>query len=238
MIWFNTSCRTAEDLSATSRRLARYETLLANIAPLVTPQIRVMIEEARQDVSPLTAIIRPATLHGTNDPNQEMTHSPGSDTTEGDATMSNSSSGVTGLERTPHGRLSSLPLSVGNTILPAVAPRAPQPPPSLTSYESIPLSSSGGSPQHPSSIGHGLHRTSEDMTNSSTSSLSRLPSIRPDGMLIEPTPPSTGSQVGTPAEPRRLHASSSEPANLMRQLGQDSPVTSSMSPLVGGEKGK
>ena len=153
--------------------------------------------------------------------------------------MSNSSSGVTGIERTPQGRLPSLPLSIGNTILPAVAPRIPQLTPSLSSYESMAISSSAGSPQHSTSMGHGMHRSSEDMTSSSASSLNRLPSIRPDGMLIEPTPPSTGSKVGTPIESRRsIQASASEPVNLLRQQGmrQESPVTST-SPLSGQEKG-
>ena len=47
----NTLNRTAEDLSATSRRLARYESLLNNIAPLVSPSVRAMIDDARVDVS-------------------------------------------------------------------------------------------------------------------------------------------------------------------------------------------
>ena len=44
-------CRTAEDLTATSRRLARYETLLNEIFPMVSPEVRNLIEEARDHVS-------------------------------------------------------------------------------------------------------------------------------------------------------------------------------------------
>jgi hypothetical protein len=44
-------CRTAEDLTATSRRLARYERLLSEIMPLVSSEVRTLIEEARDNVS-------------------------------------------------------------------------------------------------------------------------------------------------------------------------------------------
>lgn len=43
--------RTAEDLTATSRRLARYESLLNEILPMVSPEVRVLIEDARDNVS-------------------------------------------------------------------------------------------------------------------------------------------------------------------------------------------
>jgi hypothetical protein len=43
--------RTAEDLTATSRRLARYENLLNEILPMVSPEVRVLIEDARDNVS-------------------------------------------------------------------------------------------------------------------------------------------------------------------------------------------
>ncbi|KAK5260240.1 hypothetical protein LTR20_008903 [Exophiala xenobiotica] len=39
----------AKDLTATSRRLARYERLLSEIIPLVSPEVRTMIEEARDN---------------------------------------------------------------------------------------------------------------------------------------------------------------------------------------------
>lgn len=42
--------RTAEDLTFTSRRLARYEELLKEITPLVSPEVRSMIDVARQQV--------------------------------------------------------------------------------------------------------------------------------------------------------------------------------------------
>lgn len=45
-----TRFRTAEDLTATSRRLARYEELLNDIFPLVIDKVRGMIEQARQQV--------------------------------------------------------------------------------------------------------------------------------------------------------------------------------------------
>lgn len=42
--------RTAEDLTATSRRLARYETLLNQIMPMVSPEVRALIEDAGETV--------------------------------------------------------------------------------------------------------------------------------------------------------------------------------------------
>lgn len=42
--------RTAEDLTATSRRLARYEALLAEILPMVSTEVRELIEDARDQV--------------------------------------------------------------------------------------------------------------------------------------------------------------------------------------------
>lgn len=41
--------KTAEDLTATSRRLARYERLLSEIMPLVSPEVRTLIDEARDN---------------------------------------------------------------------------------------------------------------------------------------------------------------------------------------------
>ena len=42
--------RTAEDLTATSRRLARYESLLNEILPMVSPEVQGLIEDARDNV--------------------------------------------------------------------------------------------------------------------------------------------------------------------------------------------
>lgn len=47
---FDPYVRTAEDLTVTSRKLARYETLLTDIFPLVSQEVRLMIEDARQQV--------------------------------------------------------------------------------------------------------------------------------------------------------------------------------------------
>jgi hypothetical protein len=46
--------RTAEDLTATSRRLARYEALLNEIMPHVPPNVKAMIEEAREQVTDIS----------------------------------------------------------------------------------------------------------------------------------------------------------------------------------------
>ncbi|RMZ75702.1 hypothetical protein DV738_g5362, partial [Chaetothyriales sp. CBS 135597] len=40
--------KTAEDLTATQRRLARYEALLNDIMPHVPPNVKAMIEEAKE----------------------------------------------------------------------------------------------------------------------------------------------------------------------------------------------
>ena len=42
--------RTAEDLTSTQRRLARYEALLNDIMPHVPPNVKAMIEEAKDQV--------------------------------------------------------------------------------------------------------------------------------------------------------------------------------------------
>lgn len=47
--------KTAEDLSATSRRLARYEALLNDIMPHVPPNVKAMIEEAREQVCQISS---------------------------------------------------------------------------------------------------------------------------------------------------------------------------------------
>ena len=49
-ILINSFYRTAEDLTATSRRLARYENLLAEILPMVSSEVRELIEDARDQV--------------------------------------------------------------------------------------------------------------------------------------------------------------------------------------------
>ncbi|KIW11226.1 hypothetical protein PV08_10526 [Exophiala spinifera] len=49
MLTFFALCRTAEDLTATSRRLARYESLLNDILPMVSPEVRALIDEAREN---------------------------------------------------------------------------------------------------------------------------------------------------------------------------------------------
>lgn len=51
-------CRTAEDLTATSRRLARYESLLNDIMPMVSPEVRALIDEARENVSLSHDVVR------------------------------------------------------------------------------------------------------------------------------------------------------------------------------------
>lgn len=45
-----TRYRTAEDLNVTSSKLARYERLLNDIFPLVSPDVRTMIDDVRQQV--------------------------------------------------------------------------------------------------------------------------------------------------------------------------------------------
>lgn len=56
--FFVALCRTAEDLTATSRRLARYETLLNEIMPMVSPEVRALIDEARENVSRSHRLVR------------------------------------------------------------------------------------------------------------------------------------------------------------------------------------
>ncbi|KPI44625.1 uncharacterized protein AB675_8627 [Cyphellophora attinorum] len=122
--------KTAEDLTATSRRLARYEALLNDIMPHVPPNVKAMIEEAReQDAA--------ASSGGseTNEPMDTPRHMPPLS-----ADASTSSGGTPRV---------SLPLPVP-TSLGGQGP-APLPPPLARPFESMSPSHTASGPMRPNS---------------------------------------------------------------------------------------
>ncbi|ETN45336.1 uncharacterized protein HMPREF1541_09167 [Cyphellophora europaea CBS 101466] len=145
-----------EDLTATSRRLARYETLLNDIMPHVPPNVKQMIEDAReQDV----AVSSP----GGSEVNEH------NDFARAMPSMSNDPSTSSG--STPR---VSLPLPVPTTM--GGQGPGPHPPPLVRPYENM-------SPSHSSSAMPRPNSRASPEESSST----RLPSITPHGMLIEPS---------------------------------------------------
>ncbi|RVX74981.1 hypothetical protein B0A52_01258 [Exophiala mesophila] len=144
--------KTAEDLTATSRRLARYETLLSQIIPLVSNEVRVLIEDARD--------LDTATSNGSETTEPEPNYHPPS--LPGIKSESNSSSGSRPL----------LPFPIPSTLAPTVSRSSN----SSGTYDSVTPSSVP--PLTPTPAPQGT-------ISPDTSSLTRLPSITPDGVLIE-----------------------------------------------------
>ena len=109
---------------------------------------------------------------------------------------------ATSTDRNSQRSLPPLPLPVPNPMMAGAPPRVP----TLVSFDSI---------SSTASVGHGMHRGSDDL------GVSRLPSIRPDGMLLESSHKS--SVLG--AQP---YASSSE--LVMRQTEAGSPFRAAEMP--------
>ncbi|EXJ67098.1 uncharacterized protein A1O5_09745 [Cladophialophora psammophila CBS 110553] len=149
------SYRTAEDLTATSRRLARYESLLNEILPMVSPEVRALIEDARDNDTG-------ASNNGSETAETEQNLHPPT-LLKGDSSMTGSGSRII------------LPLPVPSPHVPAASRSStssgtfdPVPPPTITS------TGTGSNVQTSS-------RLSPDSNNSGT----RLPSITAEGLLIE-----------------------------------------------------
>ena len=121
-----------------------------------------------------------------------------------------------GVDRGQQARLPPLALAGVNAILPSLTARG-SPTAPLQSYESMSSTASAR--------GHGVHSLSEDM-GTSNASINRLPSIRPDGMLIEHSP-TTSSSIGTPNDARPIHDTSSEPKNIGSDARRRRPLGSS-----------
>ncbi|KAG9780051.1 hypothetical protein KCU88_g3848, partial [Aureobasidium melanogenum] len=170
--------RTAEDLTATSRRLARYETLLNQIMPMVSPEVRALIEDARE-------------TDGSNASNT-------SETPEIDFGVppQRLDSGLVG----PGGRII-LPLPVPSPHVPVVSRSST----SSGTFEVVPGTTVGPPPSvpPPPSLPSGTPASSSNVSTSQRLSpdsiaLTRLPSITSEGILLETgrapdlSPPPTG----------------------------------------------
>ncbi|EHY54479.1 hypothetical protein ABEF95_003172 [Exophiala dermatitidis] len=170
--------RTAEDLTATSRRLARYETLLNQIMPMVSPEVRALIEDAGE-------------TDGSNASNT-------SETPEIDFGVppQRLDSGLVG----PGGRII-LPLPVPSPHVPVVSRSST----SSGTFEVVPGTTVGPPPSvpPPPSLPSGTPASSSNVSTSQRLSpdsiaLTRLPSITSEGILLETgrapdlSPPPTG----------------------------------------------
>ncbi|KAI1608600.1 hypothetical protein EDD36DRAFT_87599 [Exophiala viscosa] len=170
----NVLSRTAEDLTATSRRLARYENLLNDIMPMVSSEVRALIDDARDNVSVLPGLSE--CLYMLNFLDQD--NSNGSETNDTEYTLapprleSSMSSGG------PGSRII-LPLPVPSPHVPSVSRSSTSsgtyehvgPPPTLTNALST-LSTA-------SSLG------SQRMSPDNSTQITRLPSITAGGILID-----------------------------------------------------
>lgn len=202
--------RTAEDLTATSRRLARYEALLNDIMPHVPPAVKAMIEEAREQVLSSLSIIDTSLLSMIQD--AAASTSGGSETNEMSdmprtaPSLSNDTSTSSG--GTPR---VSLPLPVPSPMGGQVP--GPHPPPLARPFENM-------SPSH-------SNTTAMPRPNSRASpedsSVTRLPSITPHGMLIE---------LGGDAEPALLPQIKAEPSAFPGSRLGNSPAEN-VTPLPG-----
>ncbi|KAJ4511562.1 hypothetical protein HRR83_004400 [Exophiala dermatitidis] len=170
--------KTAEDLTATSRRLARYETLLNQIMPMVSPEVRALIEDAGE-------------TDGSNASNT-------SETPEIDFGVppQRLDSGLVG----PGGRII-LPLPVPSPHVPVVSRSST----SSGTFEVVPGTTVGPPPSvpPPPSLPSGTPASSSNVSTSQRLSpdsiaLTRLPSITSEGILLETgrapdlSPPPTG----------------------------------------------
>ncbi|KEF62831.1 uncharacterized protein A1O9_00804, partial [Exophiala aquamarina CBS 119918] len=151
--------RTAEDLTATSRRLARYEALLAEILPMVSLEVRELIEDARDQDA--------ANSNGSETNETEQGYPPVPSLQSESSTMSSTASRILLPFPVPS------PLtSVSSRLSVTQGPFDPVSPPTIVSNATVPSPGAG--------IPSSQARLSPD-------ALPRLPSITPDGQLIDPT---------------------------------------------------
>lgn len=151
--------KTAEDLTATSRRLARYESLLNEIFPMVSAEVRALIEEARD---------------------QDATTPNGSETTDPDhgyapPHLIKPESNLTGT-----GSRMLLPLPVPSPLASTVSRSST----SSGTYDSVPPAAG---PQPPTTVASAppVIQASQQRLSPDATPVTRLPSITPDGLLIE-----------------------------------------------------
>ncbi|OAP58916.1 hypothetical protein AYL99_06213 [Fonsecaea erecta] len=148
--------KTAEDLTATSRRLARYESLLNEILPMVSPEVRALIEEARD--------------------NDTAASNNGSETAETEQLLLPPAL----LKTEP-----SMPGSGGRIILPLPVPSPHVPAPSRSSTSSGTFDPVPPPPAMASTGPGSTVQTSSRLSPDSNTSVTRLPSITAAGLLIE-----------------------------------------------------
>ncbi|KIY02552.1 uncharacterized protein Z520_01017 [Fonsecaea multimorphosa CBS 102226] len=148
--------RTAEDLTATSRRLARYESLLNEIIPMVSPEVRALIEDARD--------------------NDTGASNNGSETAETEQNLLPPA--LLKVESTMSG-------SGGRIILPLPVPSPHVPAASRSSTSSGTFDSVVPPPTIASTGPGSTVQTSSRLSPESNNSGTRLPSITAEGLLIE-----------------------------------------------------
>ncbi|OAL38774.1 hypothetical protein AYO20_01980 [Fonsecaea nubica] len=145
-----------KDLTATSRRLARYESLLNEILPMVSPEVRALIEEARD--------------------NDTAVSNNGSETAETDQNF---------LPPALLKSESSLAASGGRIILPLPVPSPHAPAPSRSSTSSGTFDPVAPPPTIASTGPGSTVQTASRLSPESNISGTRLPSITAEGLLIE-----------------------------------------------------
>ncbi|OCT47409.1 hypothetical protein CLCR_03591 [Cladophialophora carrionii] len=190
--------KTAEDLTATSRRLARYESLLNEILPMVSPEVRVLIEDARDNDTG-------ASNNGSETNETEQNLQPPT-LLKNESSMSGSNARII------------LPLPVpslgaGTSPLPPTASRSSTSSGTFESVPTLPTANTTGSANV-----QPTQRLSPD-----SNPVARLPSITPDGQLIE-----TGVRDRSPTSLHRrpdsaasygMGASPTSPTSLASQGG-------------------
>ncbi|KIW28595.1 uncharacterized protein PV07_08247 [Cladophialophora immunda] len=148
--------KTAEDLTATSRRLARYESLLNEILPMVSSEVRALIEEARDNDTG-------ASNNGSESADTEQNLLP--------PALLKTESSMTG--------------SGGRIILPFPIPSPHVPAPSRSSTSSGTFDSVPPPPTIANTAPGSTVQTSSRLSPDSNNSGTRLPSITAEGLLIE-----------------------------------------------------
>lgn len=182
-----TGCRTAEDLNVTSSKLARYERLLNDIFPLVSTDVRNMIDDVRQQV-----LVRPQTTSRFVKLNsfQEFTSTSSLDQVDARSMPANAFE----LEER---RTSS---SIHRLPPPAPVPVGQSTPAFMPTPRSLPPPSSNDTSQSPMPSTSSAQRSSKSPPDDvSISSTIRLPSITRHGFLVEDG--SRGQQATGPGSP-------------------------------------
>ncbi|KIX06888.1 uncharacterized protein Z518_04864 [Rhinocladiella mackenziei CBS 650.93] len=167
-----------EDLTATSRRLQRYETLLNDILPMVSPEVRALIEEARD---------------------HDAGASNGSEGTDTDHPFAPPS--LLKHDAGPGGRII-LPLPVPSPLPPSASGAYDSAPPPSVGGGPPAAAAAAAAPMGSASAGAGISVQTSRRLSPDSASANRLPSITMDGTLIE-----AGMRDHSPPMGQRSHDS-------------------------------